>query len=384
VARALQKISVWGALPAETGTFSLDSGTEDPSTVAYRVPQDYVPSGSYPMLLCLPARDETSSDTIARAMSTLGEAAKGFVFVCPERPLPHTFHQAAETADDVDELLYAARRKIHLDSDRVFLFGRARGGEAAWMAALNRPDAFAGVIVLSAYPRVPYPEQVYTFLLENLRRLPVLAVWQSPDGAGPTTRRKAVGAHNRAILKFAEQASLPIVGVEVSPGAAPKPPATELRRMLTRRRAAPSPAVSHWFRFPAHGRADWLRQTKFKGEVWQADQLSIAVSTTADRDRFITDVVKGKLAYLGGRIDGQKINLETRRCARIDVLLPAELVELTKPLLVHCNGRKRFDGLPEPSVQTMLEVAYANWEFQRPIAARLSLSIRSDAPPDGS
>jgi pimeloyl-ACP methyl ester carboxylesterase len=384
VARAFEQISVWESLPRKAGTFSFDAGTGDPITVAYRVPEDYVPSRSYPMVLCLAAAGEASPDTIARAMATLGEASEGFVFVSPSMQVEHTFHQAVEATDDVDKLLYAARRKIRLDSDRAFLFGEARGGEAAWMTALNRPDAFAGVIVLSAYPRVPYPEQVYVFLLENLRRLPVLAVWQSPGEAGSTTRRQRVCAHSRAILQFAERASLPIVGVEVSPDAALKPPAKELRRMLARRRAAPSPVVSHWFRFPAHGRTQWLRQAKFKGDVWQGDQLSIAVSPTADRDRFIADVVRGKLAYFGGLIDGQEITLKTRRCARVDILMPAGLVDLTKPLLVRCNGRKRFDGVLEPSVQTMLEAAYANWDFQRPVAARLSLSIRSDAAPDGA
>jgi hypothetical protein len=118
------------------------------------------------------------------------------------------------------------------------------------------------------------------------------------------------------------------------------------------------------------------------GEVWEAGQLAIAVSPAADRDKFIADVVKGKLAYLGGRIEGRNIMLNTRRCARVDLLLPMGLVDLTKPILVRCNGKRRYDRLLEPSVRTLLETAYERWEFQHPVAARLSFSVRTDAELD--
>ena len=384
VARAMGEVSLWTSLPNDVGTFAFESAIDGKVRVAYRLPEDYAPSLRYPMVVCIPGAGAAARDTLALAMAALGEAAKGFVFICPVRPVRTTFCQPVEAASDVQRLLRRARREIHIDTDRVFLFGFGQGGETAWMTAITQPDPFAGVIVLSAYPRLPYPEQVYTFLLNNLRRLPVLTVWRSPDGTHVATRQAVVAAHNRAIVAFAERAALPVIGIEVprNEPAGLRPPTDEVRTMLARRRLSPSPVVSHWFRYPAHGRADWLWQGRFTGEVWEADQLAIAVSPAADRDKFIADVVKSKLGYLGGRIEGRNITLNTRRCARVDLLLPMGLVDLTKPILVRCNGKRRYDRLLEPSVRTLLETAYERWEFQHPVAARLSFSVRTDAELD--
>ena len=384
VAQALGRARLWSAPPNREGRFSFDSAITGAVPVTYRLPGDYDPALRYPMIVCMPHDGASASDTLRLAVETLGDSISGFTLICPDRSVGHTFHQPVEAAGDVQRLMREARRQIHTDTDRVFVFGIGRGGEATWMAAITQPDLFAGAVVLSGYPRVPYPEQVYAFLLENLRRVPVLAVWGSSAAPGATTREKTVAAHNRAIVEFAEKVSLPIVGVEISSDGLTglKPPVDEVRRLLARRRSPPSSAVHHWFRYPAHGRAGWLRQAKFMGDVWEADQLSILASPAVDHDKFITDVIKGKLAYLGGRLDGQTVTIETRKCARLDLLLPMGLVDLNKPVLVRCNGRKRYDRVLEPSVQDMLETAYESWEFQRPIAARLSFSIRTSAELD--
>ena len=110
-----------------------------------------------------------------------------------------------------------------------------------------------------------------------------------------------------------------------------------------------------------------------------AAQYSQTASPATDQDRYITDIIQNKLAYLSARIDGQIITIETRRCARIELLLPLGLVDFSKPVTVRCNGRKRYDRLIQPSIRTMLETAYQDWEFQHPAVAKLSLSIKSNA-----
>lgn len=384
VAQAVGGVSVWTELPSAAGFLSFESAVGKRTVAAYQLPEHYDPSLCHPMIVCFPRAGVAGRDTVVLAGQVLGEAANGFVLISPDGPVCPTFHQPAGAADDVQRLLRAARREIHVDTDRVFLFGLAEGGEAAWMAAITQPDSFAGVIVLSAYPRVPFPEQVYAFLLQNMRHLPLLTVWRAPEGRHVTTRQRVVAAHNRAIVEFAQRASLPIVGVEIPGGesAVPRPPAALASEMLGKRRRVLSTELSHWFRYPAHGRTGWLRQVKFMGEVWEADQLAIAVSAAGDRDRFIADTIKHKLAYLGGRVDRGTITIETRRCARVELLLPMGLVDLTRPILVRCNGRRRYDRVLEPSVRVLLETAYEQWEFQRPVAARLSFSVRTDAPLD--
>lgn len=114
------------------------------------------------------------------------------------------------------------------------------------------------------------------------------------------------------------------------------------------------------------------------GDVWEAEQLSILPAPTSDRDLFIKEVVAGKLAYLSGRIEDQTITIETRRCARIDLLLPDGLLDLDRPITVRCNGKKRYEGLADRSNRTLLSTAYETWDFQRLSVARLSFSIKAD------
>jgi pimeloyl-ACP methyl ester carboxylesterase len=384
VARTMRDAVLWEPLPTASGVVSFESPVEGVVPVAYRVGEGYDPARASPAVCCMTRSGLDAEAVIDAAKEALGAAARDFAFFCPTKPVCRGFHQPVESAGDVARMLRAVLKEVHTDTDRVFVFGFDLGGEAAWQAALARPDLFSGAIILAAYPHVPYPEQTYPILLPNLGELPVLTVWRSPDGSGMTPHARAVAAHNQAIVAFAKRAALPIVGVEVAPmeSAGLKPPEAAVQTMLARRRAARSPNVAHWFRYPAHGRTDWLSQVKFMGDIWQADQLAIAAAPTADRDGFIGDVIKAKLGYLAGRIEGQQITIETRRCARVELLLPAELVDLTKPILVQCNGRRRYDKTLAPSVKVLLETAYESWDLQRPVAARLSFSVRTDAPLD--
>ena len=383
VAKAVKEVQVWPAIPASRGTFSFESGAEGAIEVGCRLPTGYDSTAAYPMIICMPDRGTLPSHTFDLARDVLGDVIDEFVLLCPSRAVGGAFYQSVEGAADLGRLMRQARRWIHTDTDRVFLFGSAAGGEAAWMAAIAHPDLFAGVIALSSYPRVPYPQQVYPFLLENLRALPVLTVWTAADNPSITTRRALVTAHNRAIVALAKRAALPIVGIEIHRIASgdQKPPPEEVAAILSRRRAAPGGSVSHWFRYPAQGHAGWLMQTKFKGSLWDAEQLSILASPSVDHDRFIAEVIRNKLAYLGGRIDGQTITIETQKCGRIELLLPYGLLDPSLTVTVRCNGKQRHSGRIVPSIRILLETAYEQWEFQRLTVGRRSFSIKAEGRP---
>ncbi|MGB2988073.1 MAG: hypothetical protein WBE26_19570 [Phycisphaerae bacterium] len=377
---AIETAKLWPALKGEDGTFTFDSNTFGPISVAYRLPPAYDPARPHPLMICMPRNGGSPHTTLAFASIICGDALRDHVLLSPAGRIGGSFHQPAAAAADLPALLREARRRIHIDANRVFLFGSGAGADAAWMAAIMHADLFAGAITMSGYPRVPYPEQAYPFLLENLRQLAVLAVWVSPDDSQATARDKVVGHHNRAIIRFAKRTSLPIIGIETPHvGAlALKPPADALLHLLDRRRPSRADSVSHWFRYPGQGHAGWLRQMRFLRDVWEGEQLSILPSPTTDRNEFITEVIQGKMAYLGGWVEGQTVEIETHNCARIELLLPAGLVDFDRPITVRCNGKKRYSGMLRPNIRTLLETAYDRWEFQRPPVARLSFSIKSD------
>ncbi len=379
VREALGRVQLWPAVGERGGTFTFQSVACGTIGIEYRLPADYDPARRHPMLIAFPSRGQSPRWTLDNASRLLGEALRAFVLICPARAIGSTFCQPVDAAGDLLRLMHDVRRRFHVDTDRVFVYGYAAGGNAAWFAAIAHPDLFAGAIILSAYPDVPYAQQVYPLLLPNLRNVHVLTTWSEWNGSGNETRNQTVDIRNRMIEVLADKLQLPIVGRRLE-GASPGFPARAAPGAVTildRRRPGASRHPSKWFRYPAQGSAGWLKQTKFMGDVWTAGQLSVLASVLSDRNAFITSVIKEKLAYLGGRVDGQTIAIQTRRCARIELLLPDGLVTFSKPVTVRCNGRKRFEGLVRPSIRTLLQDAYARWEFQHPAVAKLSFSIRA-------
>ncbi len=384
VVDSVRALQLWLALPDSEGLFSIESGSGRSINVAFRLPEGYDPTKPYPVLLCMPDRGVSPERTFALAYASLGDVIDEFVLVSPSHIISGRFHQATEEAGDLRRMIIRMRRLIHTDTDRVYAFGYGEGGEAAWMSAITHSDLLAGAISLAAFPRVPFPDQLHPCLLANLRQVPVLSVWRTPEeGAPPRSREALVDGFNRAIVALGEKMQIPLIGVEVPRDVSVglKPPAENARALFRGRRAASGLPVSHWFRYPDQGQAGWLRQTKFAGDVWEAEQMSVLAEPPIDRDRFIKELVRGRLAYLGGKIDGQTITVLTQKCEKIEIDIPAGDLDLAAPITVRVNDKHRLDKQLVPDLGVLLESAYRNWEFQRFTIARLSFTIRADGSP---
>lgn len=378
-ARAIESAGLWSPIADKCGTFQIESGG-GAVEVSYRLPADYDPAVSHPLIIDMPDVEYPRGKVLDYLLQ---DADDRFVAIHPARPIDGSFHRKAPAGVDLPTLLWHVKRRMHIDSDGVFVTGIGTGADAAWMGAIMHPDLLAGAIILVGYPPVPYPEQVYPFLLENIRHLPVLIACGESFPSTPTPRIHTVDQHNRALLEVAHRKQLPITCVGHCGGSSDlrRPSKPPLPTFLEGRRARPPRHVSHWFRYPNQGRAGWLRQTRLKDEVWVAEQLSILPSPATDHDQYITDTIKSKLAYLGGHFDGQTITIETQRCGRIEILLTEDLVDLSRPVTVRCNGRERHQGPLRRSIRILLTTAYETWDFQRLVVARLSLDIKADGNP---
>lgn len=346
------------------------------------------PTPARPLVLCIPAHDETEDVpnlTLNRAVMTLGPAFYDTCFLAAlSRPIGGSFHQHPAEADDLRRIIRELRRRIHLDTDRLYLFGFHEGGSAAWMASLFQPDLFAGVIAVIAHPKLPYPQQFYPLLLPNLKDLALVVIAPARDGTDPAPP-SVMEAHLNAIVEIARLNSLPM-NKAIVPfddgkfGTVPRWNAVKDAVAVIRdqTRVKSGRTVSHWFRYPAQGDVGWLRAVKTYGDLWTEDQLSIAVAPATDRDTFITDVFKDKLFHISGRVEGQTITIETKRIAEIELRLFDGMIDFAKPITVLVNGRKRHDGTVKPNITTMLESSFEEWEFQRLVLAKLSFSIRAD------
>lgn len=379
VAEAMGSARLWTDPPAARGLMPLRLESIELVDIAYRLPVAYDARGAYPMVLCMPRTRGRggAAAALGDVRVALGSRADGLVLVAPAVALGGSFHYDDRSEADLPALLREIRRAFHIDSARVFLFGVREGADAAWIAAVMHADQFAGVITVEGYPRVPHPDQVYPFLLENLARLPVLSVYRLDDTGSPSRRHRAVAAHCRAIDALASREGWPIhiVAVGATAGDTVVIPSEAMDALLDASRPPAPKEVSHWFRYPAEGHEHWITQTRFRGDVWEASQLSIVPPVGARGGSFIADVVKDELAYVALRVEGQTIRLETRRCATVSLLLPMSLVDFNEPVSILLNGKRRFADHIIPSIATMLAVARERWEFSRPVVARMKLRV---------
>jgi len=379
IASELPWLRLWSAIPEREMVVSVDAGSQVPSDVTIRTPNAYDATQSYPAILCMPRPGRSRRDDLDVLVSLLGEAGEKFVWVRPDKPAGGSFHQPHEEGRDLRRLLREVRKKVHIDVDRMYLFGVDSGGDAAWIAAIGYPDLFAAAVIVGGYPQLPYPEQLLRILLPNLENLPILALWPKQVAAATSGRDGRPRSYRRFIEALAVELNLPYQSAEFESIRRLNPAGIEaaIQETFSRERRLPT-RFALWYRYVEQGQTSWLRTLPPPEPGWEDQQISILSGPKTDRAEFITEVLKSQLSYLGGEISGQKITIETIGSQGALVYLPLGAVDMTQPIRVDCNGRKRMDGPVQPNVRTMLEIAYEEWDFEHPAVARLGFGIHTD------
>ncbi|QDT63713.1 carboxylesterase family protein [Calycomorphotria hydatis] len=140
------------------------SSGQDPATpTRYTVllPPEYSPNRAYPVIVALRPADIPLENAIdwwgavrstdaARTLS--GQAPRlGYIVIAPdystEGQTEYDYSVRAHAA--VLHVLRDARKRFHIDSDRVVLAGHGMGADAAFDIGMSHPDVFAGVVPIS-------------------------------------------------------------------------------------------------------------------------------------------------------------------------------------------------------------------------------------------
>ena len=145
--------------------------------IAYSVllPPEYSPHHSYPLLTALRPHDGSNEQTLhwwggegAEVNRQGASMRRGYILIVPE------YLEAGQTAyayspvahQAVIESLRDARKRFHVDSNRVFLAGHGTGADAAFDIGMSHPDEFAGVIPIGGecknYPKLSSMNGRYT------------------------------------------------------------------------------------------------------------------------------------------------------------------------------------------------------------------------------
>jgi poly(3-hydroxybutyrate) depolymerase len=385
VGQRLHKLPLWLSVRPGTTSYSMEIGEDEQRTVWVRVPSGYEPGRPWPVMIALHGQGGRAEEMLSFAVGLLADKADEMIVAAPQAVLSGPFDPQNESElNQPVHLLQLLRRRYHVDSNRVFLIGYSKGGHRTAATGVMFADQFAGIVCMAGIMApLPQREGLYSYFLPNLQHLPVLMVWGEQDDKGPSGKPASNGgiaAVNRRLARVLEERDLPITMVEL-PGVGHlgvRPPSDAWAALLAKTRACYPTETAHCFRLPEQGRAYWLRLVEFVGEPWMDPQLRIELRPGEDPQEALLRAIRLKLGRLEGRIDGQLVAVHSKRAKELDVLLQERLVDFDRPITIKMNGRRAYEGMVEPRVETLLEVAAEDWDFDRlfPVCVRIAIGRR--------
>jgi hypothetical protein len=381
VAEALRHVHVWSHIDGDEETLTVDLGAgRRADRLRILLPPDYDPGNAHPLVLVLAGASSSQLDSFDREW--LKNLRADFVLAMPLDVECGRFHAPAVTGADPRRWLQAVRRRYHINTDRVYLYGSHAGADAALNILIMHADAFASAIIREGNFEIPYPRELLPLLLPNLQHTPTILVWTRPElppGKALSGRHVEVALSNMLAMQAAHKQDLPITRQVLTP--AESPDVAEFRQRFALSRPEAVKRFSHRFRYPGQGRARFLRHDGVTPPLWEGDQIVILARRQADQSAYATEVLLDKLASFSGSIAGQKISITSTGVQGVKLYLRPGHLDLSTPVHIVYNGKRRLEDRVPVKVGTLLKSAYDEWEFQHPSWVRLRIGAKGRVLP---
>lgn len=345
--------------------------------VVLRIPARYDPRASWPLIYALHGTGGRGEGIITYLQGVLADAVDEYIIAAPSGYGEAQIHDVWPPPMEHPTVLAAVKRKVHVDSGRVFIAGYSRGGHAAWMLAVLHADQFAGALPLAGTLVLPEVDRLWEPFLDNVANTHVLCVWGANDAFGED--RKTPSPHggiaglNRKLGALAARMDLPVIMLEdPDKGHADiVPPAEMLADLLSRRRTRYPRQVKHTFRHIYQAQVYWIEGHKWTGSQWtdKLPQIRLREGENVHNPEHVKDALlrtmRGCLGELHGRIDGQLIDVRRKKVKELTVWIGDGMIDWREPVMLKVSGRKVFEGRLEPDLFVCLSQAARTWDFDR-------------------
>lgn len=320
---------------------------------AVSLPPEYQPGRMYPVVFELGPKGRSPAQSLewwAGTPELPGRAARlGWIVVAPEYEVDQEsrYHYSDTAHRILLETLRDVRRRFTVDSNRVFLAGHGKGGEAAWDIGLAHPDLFAGVIPISA--AIPEPA---IFTRGNGKYCPLYIVGGELDA-------EFVSGNVRHVQTMVEAKHDLIYTEFVGHGREHFHYEIDLLFdwMSRKQRQA----------FPREFSVRAVRPCDTQYWWWQLAETPQILKTNGSSGE------KPKIMTLSGRVFHTNC-LEVNGGSRNHVIsLSPEMIDFEKRLEVRVGAAVKFNNFLKPSIEAMLEDFRLNGDRQRIVWARLEI-----------
>jgi len=319
------------------------------------LPPEYRPGRMYPLVIELGPRGMSTQRAVEWWGGTAenpGRASRlGWIVVSPEYEDNEDprYTYSAVSHQIILETIRDVRKRFSIDSNRVFLAGHGKGGEAAWDVGLAHPDVFAGVIPISA----AIPETAI-FTRGNGKYCPLYIVGGELDvdfvaGNSKHVQNMVQDQHELVYVEYMGHGREHFfMEIEM------------LLDWMSRKQRQPYPRE-----FSIHA----VRSGDTQFWWWQlADTPKILQANSA-----LSDGSKPKVITLKGQVFRTN-TLEVQGGSRNHVIsLSPDIIDFDKRLEVRVGAAVRFNNFLKPSLEAMLEDFRINADRQRLIWARLEI-----------
>lgn len=376
VARMLQNLPPPNALEKlSSDVMTLDLELPDGPTGSYLVqlPPDYHHERPHPLLVLVHGREE--ADVLIKRWAPYA-AEHGFILAAPLWQKVSKFYNFSDREHTYFmNCLKDLKRRFQVDTDRVFLFGWAQGGEIAWDIGLAHPDQFAGVLPMCGVPQI-FAKKYW----QNAQNLGLYIVDGDKSGNGPTITRGMFKefircTYNAYYLEYKGRANELFVG-EFEP---------MMDWMSRKKRQYPtrqlgnystSGAIAEEFRSfrQVDNRFYWLSSDFINDNNTQDYSNWVQYRAPAMFQGTIS--VHNEGDSKGNARIWTQVAVRVSGMKQVTVWLAPSMIDFAKPLQIRLNSQ--LIGQPRvitPNIGTMLEEYFLNADRQRLYYAKVELKI---------
>jgi hypothetical protein len=284
-------------------------------------------------------------------------------------------------AHSFEAILDEVKRTWNVDENRVVMYGGSDGCIGTYFYAMRQPDRWAGYA-----GHVGSPDRLVRVALRPDGQMHVsnLSGQRFHLGFGERDPKAPLKYLKRYLQLFEERGALIDWYVLLDQGHSitiPNERERELGRFLWNTRRDPLPDSVTWAseRCDRYNRRSWLvldqLATPEPADEVETDEIlprwgsSIQMRGPTTKPRPWGQVAVAR--------EGQHVRATTRRVKRFTLLLSPAEFDLTRPVRVDVDGRTAFDGMVEPSLETLLRWASVDDDRSMLFAAELTF----DPPP---